>query len=47
LAAEIAEQLDVERGSTNALSGSEANTPFGGVKRSDLSYLVPLASLEF
>ncbi|MFT5121106.1 MAG: succinate-semialdehyde dehydrogenase/glutarate-semialdehyde dehydrogenase, partial [Psychrobacter glaciei] len=34
LAAEIAEQLDVGMVTINAPSGSEANTPFGGVKRS-------------
>ncbi len=43
LAAHIAEQLDVGMVTINAPSGSEANTPFGGVKRSgfgrELGYL--------
>ncbi|MDN3453592.1 MULTISPECIES: NAD-dependent succinate-semialdehyde dehydrogenase [unclassified Psychrobacter] len=34
LAAEIADKLDVGMVTINAPSGSEANTPFGGVKRS-------------
>ncbi len=34
LAADVAEQLEVGMVSINAPSGSEANTPFGGVKRS-------------
>lgn len=34
LAAEIAEQLEVGMVTINSPSGSEANTPFGGVKRS-------------